>query len=658
MNHCGSSRRTPLAALLALALAAALAGGGCRTTGYLAARRSPESRLNDPLQLGSWSGPQATPRTQSLLRRYALLTESSALDPRTLESLDQEIQKEPTLEKVYAYAELAFVQGRRAAAEEQWSRALDLYGSSVAHAYAFLFDPIFDAQRSPYDPQFRAVCDLYNGALEAGLRILKRTGHLLPGGTQHIHIGDEEFECEVVVQGRWRDQPIERIEFVSSYKVQGLKNRHIAYGLGVPVIAVRGRPAQTTPLEQFYPPQMSLPMTMFLRVEPMSHGQPRRIRLELYDPLQTRVVQVDQRWVPLETDISTPLAYSLDCPALQERKEVATSGFLDPGEVQRLTGLFMLEPYDPNRIPVIMVHGLLSSPLTWMEMFNDLRSFPDVQQRYQFWFYLYPTGQPFPISAQQLRESLAEAVNTLDPTGINPQLHEMVLVGHSMGGLLTRLQVTQSGEHFWNVVSDKPFSELNASPEERERVASVMFFHPNPAIRRVITIGTPHRGSEASNKYTQWLGRRLIRMPRMLVDTAQDLLHRNPDFFRDHELLNITSVDALAPNSPFILAMQHMPPAPSIVYHNVMGSVKEQHWLQNWTNDSGEAPEGDGVVSLASAHCEAADTEITVESEHTTLHQHPRTILEVRRVLAQHALRFEATMEARGVAPYGGAVLR
>ena len=122
----------------------------------------------------------------------------------------------------------------------------------------------------------------------------------------------------------------------------------------------------------------------------------------------------------------------------------------------------MVEPFDPNRIPVVMVHGLWSSPTTWMEMFNDLRAFPEIRSRYQFWFFLYPTGQPFWTSAAQLRDTLAEVRQTLDPQLQNPNLDQMVLVGHSMGGLVSQLQTLESGDDFWRIVSDKPFEELQA----------------------------------------------------------------------------------------------------------------------------------------------------------------------------------------------------
>ena len=109
----------------------------------------------------------------------------------------------------------------------------------------------------------------------------------------------------------------------------------------------------------------------------------------------------------------------------------------------------MLEPYEPGKIPVLMVHGLWSSPMTWMEMFNDLRSVPEIRKHYQFWFYEYPTGQPFWVSAAQMRHDLAKLRDVLDPRHLEPALDQMVLVGHSMGGLVSRLQTVDSGDGYW-----------------------------------------------------------------------------------------------------------------------------------------------------------------------------------------------------------------
>ena len=83
-----------------------------------------------------------------------------------------------------------------------------------------------------------------------------------------------------------------------------------------------------------------------------------------------------------------------------------------------------------------MVHGLISSPLAWIPMLNELLRDPEIQKHYQFILYMYPTGVPIPIAAASLRDSLLEARQMYDPNGRDPAFDRMVLLGHSMGGLL------------------------------------------------------------------------------------------------------------------------------------------------------------------------------------------------------------------------------
>lgn len=154
----------------------------------------------------------------------------------------------------------------------------------------------------------------------------------------------------------------------------------------------------------------------------------------------------------------------------------------------------MVEPYDPERIPVVMVHGLWSSPTTWMEMFNDLRAYPDIRKRYQFWFYQYPTGQPFWISAVEMRHKLAEWM-TLDPEDANPNLKQMVLVGHSMGGLVSKLQTLDSGDAFWRILTDKPIEELQATESDRSRLAKSFYFQANPNVKNEWSRSAPLTGA-------------------------------------------------------------------------------------------------------------------------------------------------------------------
>ncbi len=630
----------PVAIVLLAMLA--LAAGGCASTG-VTLRPVPDTPLAERLKLTARSGPEPNARTLQLLRVYDLADDVKG-DPRPLlDKLQAVIDREPTADKVYAFAELAFLGGKQAEVHDE-KIAMDLYGASLMKAFEYLFDPRFQATRHPYDPQFRGACELYNGALEAVLRMSHRRGELIVGTSKTLQMAGGDCEVSTVLRGtRWQARDIDRFEFVSDYEIRGLKNHYRTYGLGVPLIAVR-RSYEGEPLvARHYPDDLSFPVTAFFR--PLSSnrnpitGQASHNRqgvLEFYDPLATTETTVGNRRVVLESDFTTPLAFFLSKPELQA---LATIGLLRPDELLKMRpdrpdtimGLYMLEPYEPGKIPVVMVHGLWSSPMTWMEMFNDLRSSPQLRDHYQIWFYLYPTGQPFWISAAQLRADLAEVRETLDPAAHEPALDQMVLVGHSMGGLVSRLQTLNSRDDFWQLVANVPITSIEAEPEVRQKLAEAFHFNPSPSVRRVVTIGTPHRGSDFSNQTTQWLMSKLIRLPAMLVQPYQKLYRDNPGRFVDGTLLKIeTSIDSLSPRNPAFDAMLAGQRAPWVTYHNIVGRLPASSFV---TRISGT---GDGVVHVDSARVDDADSELVVNADHSTVHAHPAAVLEVRRILLEH----------------------
>ncbi len=610
--------------------------GGCASTSYLSVRKMPQNPLARPLDLLSRSGPKPSRRTADLLQRYDLSEEVKEEPAGALEELQQENLAEPTLEKTYAFAELAYIMGKRAQSRDNTSKALQLYSASVAHAYLYLFSPQFDEVRNYYDPQFRRACDLYNVALEDLLRIINEQGRLKPGETYALNSGDQRFDVRIVTQGLWSNEAFERFEFASDYEVRGLLHRHVNYGLGVPLIAVRRSDDSQDPASEFYPSGMSVPVTAILRAAEKPCAQPGEqhvvaCALELQDPLASDVVEIAGRFVPLQTDLTTPLGYYLDNPEFQG-SNVATWGLLNPNSTGHLRGLYMLEAFDPNKIPVLMVHGLWSSPETWTEMVNDLRSLPEIRDRYQFWSYLYPTGQPFWVSAAQLRQDLEQTRQTVDPNRRWEALDQMVLIGHSMGGLVSRMQTLDSGNAFWNILSEHSFNELQADEETRTRLASVVFFEPNRSIRRVITIGTPHRGSSFANDYTRWLGRKLIKLPTALVQVKTRVIRDNPNMFHNTSMLTVTtSIDSLSPDSPVLSVMLNAERSPWVRYNNIVGVVSEKKLLSRISE------KGDGVVPYDSAHLDDVESEIVVDADHVHVHQHPRSILEVRRILLKHS---------------------
>ena len=607
---------------------------GCATQKYVQIRSNPFNPLTEKLNLTSRSGPEVTTRTMSLLRHYALL-DAYHKDPKAcLTQLQEVATDEKGAEKTYAIAELAYIVGKKAEARQQEGDALDMYTVAVSNAYLYLFCPDLDSSRNPYDPQFRGACDLYNASLEATLRLVIDQGNLRPGNSYRIKSTNKNYDVRVISKGSWKDSDFADLRFCSDFKVNGFDTSNLSYGIGVPMIGVRRPNTEENPTEKYYPEGLSFPALLRVTSPTLEASRNSQHRhpcvLELHDPLDTTDIQLNSRLVPLQSDLSTPLAYFLDNPKFREQTN-STLGLRDPSRTEKLRGIYMVEPFDPNRVPVVMVHGLWSSPLTWMPMFNDLRSFQELRRNYQFWFYQYPTGQPFWVSATQMRSDLHELRQTLDPARQYPVLDNIVLVGHSMGGLVSRMQTIESGDEFWKILSDKPFETIKGDESELQRIAAALYFHPNPSIKRVVTIGTPHRGSDYANDATRWLGRAIIKLPTSITDIGNSIIRQNPDTFRNTDLLTTnTSIDSLSPESPIFPTMLRAPKAPWVKYHNIVGVVEKNSWLS-----SSSAP-SDGIVGVESAMMDDVSSEIMVESKHQEIHLKPRAILEVRRVLVEH----------------------
>jgi len=622
---------------------------GCRSQRFVQRRPRPENLVVERLArqaTGQRSGDQrriASPAlepstsTWQTLRNYDLdhmLPERLQEATRALSAIQAGA---PALGTAHALAELNFLTARRLERKSP-ETAVGWYLKSVLHSYAYLLDPMFAAQRTEYDPDFRTACDLYNTALEQCLRYAQNRGLFHPDRGLTLTIDGQLVELAITSDGfRWKAQDFQRFEFVSDYKVTGLTNRHRRYGLGVPLIAIRRGGQSAAEVEQFYINGLSFPVTAVLRCDPHAErpgGLPTAIRLELYDPLDTDHWNPDQRPVPLQSDITTPLAYFLESTELDQ---LDTFGLLRPDRVKPVSGLYMLQPYAPGKIPVLMIHGFWSTPATWMDVVNDLRSRPEIRDRFQFWFYLYPTGEPFWETAADVRRDIQVALNVLSPEHTDPALNKMVVVGHSMGGLVGRLLTLSSGDTFWGAVSDTPIELINATDETRTQLERTYYFEPAASVRRVVMIGSPHRGSSLANNMTQWLARNLIYLPRKTLETTQLLLLRNPRMSRNAKLMvPKTSVDGLAPDSPILQAMQRLTAHGRVRFHSVIGSRTRGRLEET----------DDGIVSYVSAHRDDIDSELVVRSDHSRLHRHPKTIRELRRILLQHLEQSERDLPA------------
>jgi pimeloyl-ACP methyl ester carboxylesterase len=294
------------------------------------------------------------------------------------------------------------------------------------------------------------------------------------------------------------------------------------------------------------------------------------------------------------------------------------------------TGLSLLRPYRRGRIPVVLIHGLWSNPWSWARMVEVLETDPALRDRYQFWTFGYSTGDPLPYTAALLRRDLDAVQRQFDPDRSDPAMDRMVLVGHSMGGLLTKMMVQDSGTRLWRLVSDRPAEDLAGDQDDCDRLRRALIFKPRPEVRRVVFIATPHRGSRVDRGGLERLGSRLVRLPDPLRATYSRLVARNgPDFFTERFRKGLpTSIDELEWQSPILMGLDQLRLAPTIQAHSIIPDRR----------DPPRAGGSDGLVLYESAHLDAVATESLVSAGHLC-QDHPAVIREVRRILVEHGIR-------------------
>jgi pimeloyl-ACP methyl ester carboxylesterase len=425
-------------------------------------------------------------------------------------------------------------------------------------------------------------------------------------------------------------ESFDEFKFVDDFAIKNLDREFKTPGVGVPLMAIRkfdlrkleGRQG----VEKFLMPRQVYPMTALLKLDPPSTGEDYGLRLELHDPLVERRVERNGRLEPLASDLTTPLVYHFARSPLPILQEI---GLLDPQWLEKLAGLYMLHPYEPGKIPVVLVHGLRSSPAAWMKVINDLRGDPNLRDRYQFWLFMYPTGTPFPASASKLRQGLDELRQVIDPNFDDNALDRTVLVGHSMGGLISKMLIESSGDEVWKLVGRRPFEELQATPEHKEMLRRTFFFEPHPSVSRVVFIATPHRGSELGDQFIGRMTDRLIRLPLSLRMMYKTLLAQNgPDFFTSETRKRglPSSIDELRTDNPLLMTLARLPRKPGVPVHSIIGQKDPNVPIDQ---------SSDGVVAYVSSHLDWSASERVVPGDHGC-QDTPETIAELRRILYLH----------------------
>ena len=503
-------------------------------------------------------------------------------------------------------------------AEQAITGAEQLQWTNPNRAIGFYLSGVESATRElRKNPKDRIALRDYNFALSRVFSVI-RDAPFEPW-TRPLNVpapsgGEYLLTHRAIANRLWRPQDYELIP-ADELDVRGkfVVPRLTREGAGAALIAVR-TPQAPEIRQRFIPPRI------YLAVTAVAHFARRKCEIEFIDPLATETVNISGRTLPSRADFTAPIALGLS----RERPEkIGFAAMLNPEKFAYAERLIQIQPYDPNKIPVVFVHGLQDTPVAWVPMVNALWADPALRRNYQVCVFSYPSGYPVQYSALLLRRELEAFDRTF------PHHRPIVLVGHSMGGIMCRLMITDSGgDKLWRYFFGNPPAETKLSSETKALLEEALIFTPRRDVARIIFISTPHRGSVLAQNWIGRIGSSLIRKSVRVMNAGPEILQasvvqEDPTVLKLNRLPN--SIDTLSPNDPFVKEMNMLLMAKRIPYHSIIGD-----------RGRGDTPNSsDGVVPYWSSHLEGAESEKIVPSGHGAEHT-PQGIAEVLRILHEH----------------------
>ncbi|MHB0764169.1 esterase/lipase family protein [Stutzerimonas sp. NM35] len=526
---------------------------------------------------------------------------------------------------------------RSAQTDAQTDAMLDAYLESARHAYAYLFMTERTVGQRALDDRQTQVRDYYNFSVQKALTGLFAR---YQGNPPQAGEGQGNF---VLHSGRWqiqgtvgdvrlaggRDLP-EALIPAASLSFKGLRNQYRRDGLGAELVAmtdrrvVRKDSAELAWSETPFPAVTAVASFPGATLDEVLSTQ--RVHIVGYDPFRQDSITMAGREIPLAASFTSGYGLWLARSGFASQSLLTLVG---KGEVLEKPHVYLMQPYDPNRRIIIMLHGLASSPEAWINVANEVLGDEALRQNYQIWQVYYPTNAPLAFNNKAIRTALEQTLEHFDPSGTAQASRDMVVIGHSMGGVLSRLMLSSSGDRLWAALLERYPLQGRRLERVQKEVGPYVRFEPLPDVSRAIFVAAPHRGTPfAENRISRWAAG-LVKLPASVLgritDVAQLLIVPGS---ANAEVLTrpLNSIDNLSSNDPFVRLSADLPISPAVRYHSIIG---------NYTPALSLLDSSDGVVPYSSAHLAAAESEIVIPFGHS-VQETPEAIMEIRRILHVH----------------------
>jgi pimeloyl-ACP methyl ester carboxylesterase len=376
--------------------------------------------------------------------------------------------------------------------------------------------------------------------------------------------------------------------------ITGFIERHRRSGVGAALIATRTGDHTLGAGANYFRRGAAIPITAILRFDRSP------ARLELIPSVAETTIRIYDRDWPLHADFTAPYAWTQH--GSKWRRAGLASAFL-PTRLARYRGIYLVEPLETDKVPILMIHGLAAGPQAWRNITNEILGTVDLHRHYQIWHYFYPSGQPYLQSAAELRADLASLRTSLASQPGAPALPPLIVMGHSQGGLIARALVTDPGDQLWNTVFKVRPEELSIDEARRQALSAALRYQPTPAIDRMIFMETPHHGSNAPQRsFLLRLLDRFVDVPDELSRTIRRLARAGSDeltpFGRSIAASGGPSpMHSLDATSPLAQTFGRLPLAGDTRYHSIIAAQDE-------------------FLSYESAHIAEAESEIVIAARH------------------------------------------